>query len=179
MSTFAERAVIAARSYIGQKEILGNKGFKNAEFQNKMINAGWHMGYAWCTLLAEIAWKDAANAMSQISLYEQFDKLFSASAIATYANFAHSANIKVSQMPVPGAVVIWKHGVDPAGWQGHAGIVCTVTGSLRFTSVEGNTAGTDPNIREGYDTLEKPHKLGLPPNPHGLNIVGFILPPLV
>lgn len=169
----SEKIVQVAKSYKGQTEILGNKGFTDPVFLKKMKDAGWQLGNAWCTLLTEIIWKDAYGKENK--LWAVIDKLFSASALATYYNFAHSTLFSVGQVPVPGAVVIWKHGIDPNGWQGHAGVV-TAKIPEGFTSVEGNTSGTDPNIREGYITAEKPHQVGLPPRAGKLNIVGFIYP---
>jgi hypothetical protein len=169
-----EKIVATARSYIGQQEILGNKGFKDPALLSKMKAAGWQVGFAWCALMAEIIWKEAYGETSQ--RWIQFNKLFSASSLATYYNFAHAADITVSTTPVPGAVVIWKHGTDPAKTEGHTGIVTAVVNGA-FYSVEGNTSGTDPNIREGYIVAEKAHKLGLPPVYNGLNVVGFIWPP--
>ncbi len=170
-----DKIISVARCYIGQQEILGNKGFKDPALEAKMKAAGWHIGDAWCALLAEIIWKEAFGETSEY--WNQFNKLFSASSLSTYYNFAHAAGYKVASTPVPGAIVIWKHGTDPAKWEGHTGVVTVVADGV-FHSVEGNTSGTDPNIREGYIVAEKPHKLGLAPQEHGLNIVGFIHPPL-
>lgn len=170
----ANKIVTIARSYVGQTEVLGNKGFTDPSLLAKMKLAGWAPGYAWCALLAEIIWKESVGPNNPVWLL--LDKLFSASALSTYYNFAHSKDFTATEIPVPGALVIWKHGIDPKQWTGHAGIVTTNT-DKDFHSVEGNTSGKDPNIREGYIVAEKPHVLGLPPNPKGLNVLGFI-PPL-
>lgn len=167
------KIITIARSYVGQTEILGNKGFTDPSLLTKMKLAGWSPGYAWCALLAEIIWKESVGVTDPLWL--AMDKLFSASSLSTYYNFAHSAQFKASQIPQPGGLVIWKHGTDPRKWEGHTGVVTEVKDN-GFKSVEGNTSGTDPNIREGYIVAEKIHALGLPPLVKGLNILGFIAP---
>lgn len=167
------KIVEIARSYIGQTEVLGNKGFNDPSLLEKMKLAGWQPGYAWCALLAEIVWKESVGKDSE--LYPALDKLFSASSLSTYYNFAHASQFKTSQTPVAGALVIWKHGTDPKKWEGHTGIV-TVAVPGAFDSVEGNTSGKDPNIREGYIVAEKHHLLGLKPQTKGLNLLGFVYP---
>lgn len=169
----AEKIIQIARSYIGQTEVLGNKGFTDPGLLSKMKIAGWQPGYAWCALLAEIIWKESIGDADP--LFPVLDHLFSASSLSTYYNFAHSAQFTVSQIPIPAALIIWKHGTDPKKWEGHTGIVTTIDGT-GFNSVEGNTSGTDPNIREGYIVAEKHHVLGLKPKPTTLNIVGFVYP---
>lgn len=171
--TRAEKIVEIARLYIGQEEILGNKGFKDSKLQDKMILAGWQVGFAWCSLLAEIIWKQAYADKPTIIL--QLNKLFSASALSTYYNFAQSKDFKVGKEARIGALVIWKHGTDPANHAGHLGIV-TELATVQFLSVEGNTTGDDPNMREGYVVAEKPHYYSVPISQKGLNIVGFVYP---
>jgi len=173
MSLDSNKIITIARSYIGKTEVLGNKGFTDPSLLAKMKIAGWQPGYAWCALLAEIIWKEAAAGdMETITV---LDHLFSASSLSTYYNFAHSVQFKVGQVPQLGALVIWKHGIDPKKWEGHTGIVTTISNG-GFTSVEGNTSGKDPNIREGYIVAEKTHQLGMPKKAGILNIVGFVYP---
>lgn len=169
----SNKIIQIARSYIGKTELLGNKGFTDPSLLEKMKLAGWQPGYAWCALLAEIIWKESVGEADP--LWKLFDKLFSASALSTYYNFAHSKEFTVSQIPLPGSLVFWKHGIDPKQWTGHAGI-CTVGISDSFSSVEGNTSGKDPNIREGYIVAEKHHFLNLKSQEKGLNLLGFIPP---
>lgn len=175
MSDIQDKIISIARSYIGQTEVLGNKGFTDPSLLQKMKIAGWQPGYAWCALLAEIIWKEAYA--SNVDIQTVLTHLFSASSLSTYYNFAQSPQFKVSQVPIPGALVIWKHGIDPKKWEGHTGIVTEAAADGKsFQSVEGNTSGTDPNIREGYIVAEKKHSLGLPKKATTLNIVGFVYP---
>jgi hypothetical protein len=170
-----DNIITIARSYIGQKEVLGNKGFEDPTLLQRMKLAGWQSGYAWCALLAEIIWKESIGKDNP--LWAQLDHLFSASSLSTYYNFAHAQGFEVGQVPKHGALVIWKHGIDPKKWEGHTGIV-TGYDDKTFASVEGNTSGTDPNIREGYIVAEKTHLLKAPKTAKTLNLIGFVYPPL-
>ena len=43
----SDKIVQTGLSYVGQQEISGNKGFKNAAFQKKMEECGWSMTQSW------------------------------------------------------------------------------------------------------------------------------------
>ena len=163
-----------AQKYVGMQEIPGNMGFKDADFQKKMEAVGHLKGQAWCAYFAELVWKQAytTNTPESAAVLKKLDKLFSASATATFKNFELDGTFKVGQVPMPGAIVIFRHGI---GWQGHAGIVTAyANGEKTFASVEGNTNASGG--REGIEVALKSRKLGLPLNKNGLNIVGFIYP---
>lgn len=169
----AEKIVSIAKSYIGQEEVLGNLGFKDAQFEDKMKEAGWEVGQAWCAYLGESVWRQAYGESHP--LYKTISRLFSASALSTYYNFANSKQFKVGKQAQPGALVIWKHGTDPAKHTGHLGIVTSAgIPPTTFQSVEGNTTSGNPNEREGYIVAEKLHPLDRLPTPNGLNLVGFV-----
>jgi hypothetical protein len=163
-----------AQKYVGKQEIAGNMGFKDADFQKRMEAVGFLKGQAWCSYFTELVWKEAYNigTPESIAILKKLDKLFSASATATFKNFELDGTFKVGQVPIPGAIVIFRHGV---GWQGHAGIVTAyANGDKVFYTVEGNTNAQGG--REGIEVAQKSRKLGLPLNKNGLNIVGFIYP---
>ena len=157
-----------ANSYLGQREVPGNMGFKDKAFEKKMVDVGFVKSYAWCALFAELVWTEAyANS----GLVAKLRRLFSASATTTFKNFDIDKTFKVSQTPVVGAVAIWRHG---SGWQGHAGIVVAINGDSMST-VEGNTNAAGG--REGIEVASKMRKWkGVPYQANGLNIVGFIHP---
>jgi hypothetical protein len=168
----ADKIISIAKSYVGEQEILGNKGFKDAKFQKDMEAIGWHYGDPWCADLVRLIYLKAYEGTDSGRLLAN---LLSGSALGTYYNIAHDGTFTVSQTPVPGAIVIFKEGTDPAKFTGHAGIVKDVVTGTSFRSIEGNTSD-QPDIREGYIVAMKTHLLNLPPNPDGLNIVGFIIP---
>jgi len=172
----ADKIISIAQTYLGEQEILGNKGFKDPQFQKFMESNGWYMGAPWCMFLSKGIF---ATAYQQSKYCHYVKTAFTGNALATYYQVAHDGIFKVSSTPIPGAIVIFKEGTDPAKHEGHAGIITEIGDASYgryFQSIEGNTSGTDPNIREGYIVAEKKHTLVLPPDPHGLNIIGFIIP---
>ena len=173
--TLSETIVKIAKSYVGEKEIKGNMGFKNPEFLAKMKSTGWELTQPWCSYFGELVWKEAFTE-SGLPI-ATIDKLFSASALSTYYNFASSNLFKVGITPKRGALVIWKHGVDPKRHEGHEGIITEYNfNGIFFNSVEGNTSGDNPNEREGEIVAEKAHSLRTPPSFKGLNLIGFVYP---
>jgi surface antigen len=169
-NSLIDRIVEAARSIVGQKETPGNSGFKDPAFQKQMEAVGWQKLQSWCSYTGELIWKTAFNKDHR--LYPAIDKLFSGSAVATFANFEHSDLFETGQEPRVGALAIWRHG---SGWQGHLGVVVLVVDKNNFRSVEGNTNAAGG--REGIEVAEKSRATGLPFNPSGLNLIGFIYPP--
>ncbi len=166
--TLQEKVISVAQSYIGKTEKAGNSGFNDPAFELNMKEVGFVKGQSWCAYFAELVWKEA---LKDHSLYGSLDKLFSASAVATAANFKNSALFKTGTTPKVGAVVIWRHG---KGWQGHAGVVETV-GKDSFNSIEGNTNAAGG--REGIEVARKTRKHPDSFKANGLNIVCFIYLP--
>jgi hypothetical protein len=172
-----DKIITIARGYVGQSEIPPNAGFKDASFEAKMKAMGWQKGWAWCAIEAKLIWMEAAAGNP--TLQAQIRHLCSPSALGTLHNYATTPGFTVSQIPVPGAIVVFKHGIDPNAYEGHEGVVVSVDpDGIHYNSVEGNTSPTDPNERNGGICAEKTHLLSLPPNPRGLNLKGFIYPPL-
>lgn len=156
------KIIEVAKSYLGQKEIPGNMGFINPEFEKKMDAVGFQKTYAWCSLFMELVVKEALP-----DFYAAHEKLFSASATTTYKNFDIAG--KTTQVPMPGMGVIWRHG---NGWQGHAGIVVQLNADGTFIAIEGN--GNAAGGREGIEVVQKIRHLHAPFSASGLNLVGFL-----
>ena len=153
-----------ALSYIGKKEIPGNMGFTDKEFEKKMIDVGFQKTYAWCALFVELVVKEGNP-----TFYKAHEKSFSASATTTYKNFDILG--KTSTTPKIGAAAVWRHG---NGWQGHCGIVVAfdpVKGTI--DTVDGNTNAAGG--REGIEVSKKTRKIKTPYSSTGLNLIGFIL----
>ena len=150
-----------AKSYIGKNEVPGNMGFTDKVFEKKMIDVGFVKSWAWCALFLELCVKEGNP-----DFYKLHEKLFSASATSTYKNFDIAK--KTKQLPSVGDGVIWRFG---NGWQGHAGIVISITDD-GFYSIEGNTNAAGG--REGIEVARKKRLLKTPYSPKGLNLVGFI-----
>jgi hypothetical protein len=164
----AATVIATAEKYLGQTEIAGNKGWVDKAFEKRMKAVGWAVGHSWCAYFTELVWKEAYAGHK---VAPTFDKLFSASATATYANFSASSLYKVGKLPAPGALAVWRLGT---GWQGHIGIVTKVSGST-FDTIEGNTNAQ--GSREGMYVARKLRRLGQPVRPNGLNLVGFVYCP--
>lgn len=165
----AEKIKNIALSYLGQREVPGNMGFTDKQFEKKMAAVGFVKSYAWCALFAELIWVEAYEGSKET--LAKLKTLFSASATATFKNFDLDGTFNTSKTPKVGAVAIWRYG---NGWQGHAGIVIAVNGDT-ITTIEGNTNAAGG--REGIEVARKNRKWrGEAFKAKGLNIVGFILP---
>jgi len=168
--SIVNRIVQVAKSYIGQTEIRGNRGFTNKAFQAKMVATGWKMSQSWCAYFTELVWKQAYGTKSKF--WKTLDALFSPSATATYNNFAgHATAFKVGKTPKLGALAVWRYG---NGWQGHIGVVTGIVNATTFKSTEGNTNAAGG--REGIMVAEKTRKTGEPFKAKGLNLIGFVYP---
>ena len=170
------RIKVVASLYIGQKEIIGNKGFENAVFEDKMESCGWDVGQAWCAYFTELVWKEAYE-LYKPEVIPVLDKLFSAGAVKTFNNFNKSPKFQTSKNPAVGAVVIWQYYKNgKPHWSGHAGIVSESVVGLgnKFKTIEGNT--NSQGGREGIEVAEKTRLLDFSPKTRGLVLKGFIYP---
>jgi len=156
-----------ARKYIGQTEKPGNMGFNDAAFEKKMQAVGFQKKQAWCSYFSELCFKEAYPELA-----DHLDKLFNASAVQTFKNF-EAAGYEISQVPVPGTLVIWQHYVNgKAQWQGHAGVCVSARLPHDFGTVEGNT--NDGGGREGYIVAARDRKL-VRNIQNGLRVLGFVI----
>ena len=160
----AKKLVEVAASYIGQREINGNLGFRDDDFEHKMKAVGWSKTHSWCCYFMEMVAKEADASPDE---WEAFDRLFAPSCTATYANFAGSKMFKVGKVPKPGALMVWRLG---QGWKGHIGMVESVKGDVVMT-IEGNTDSAGG--REGVEVARK-RRRNVWTNGKGLNLVGYI-----
>lgn len=156
-----------ARKYIGQKEILGNKGFQNPAMEAEMREEGWRTGYAWCMVLCRVVFVNAFPAMSA-----ELRKLFVPGVLNTFRNLKKAA-YPIAELPQVDALVIWaqvSEGVQNGF--GHAGIVSEITPE-GFKSIEGNTSS--PGVREGWVVKENAHKMSEKSKTNGLKLIGFVI----
>lgn len=165
----AERIVKIAAGYIGQREITGNRGWKDKGFEAKMKATGWLPGHAWCAYFTELVWIEAYKGTDHA---KRFATLFAPSATATFGNFSGSQLYKTGTRPKPGALAVWRQGT---GWKGHIGVVETIVDRDTFTCIEGNTNAAGG--REGVAVARKRRKVVLNGRGPGLNLIGFVYPP--
>jgi len=159
-----------AKSYIGQKEIKGNQGFEDKEFEKRMQAVGFVKGWAWCCLFAELCYVSA-----MVDKKEELTKLFSASVARTQNNFDGSKNWKLVSTPVPGALAVFRtYRNNKRQWQGHIGIVEKVNKRDKtFTCIEGNTNANGG--REGIEVARRVRRDNSK-STRGLVLQGFIVP---
>jgi hypothetical protein len=171
--TIHERIVQVALAYKDMREKQNNSGFIDPAFEAKMKAMGWLTGQSWCVYTCELIWKEAYG--NHPGIIKELDKLFSGSATATWRNFQQSKTWKTGQVPMDGAIAIWRYGT---GWQGHAAIDVKTIDKKTFETIEGNS--NDDGAREGYEVAHRTGKIarviGGPLKKKGLNFVGFIYP---
>ncbi len=161
------KIVEVAKSFVGQKEIPGNKGWEDKAFEAKMRKMGWWVTAPWCMFLCRLVWKEAyayfyndAAVMSIIGSNINGSSIDSAAKVRKYKDF------EFSDKPVVGAIVIW----SKTKTSGHGAIVISVNGN-NFTTVEGNT--NEAGSREGDRTLIKKRSLD---TKSSMTILGFVIP---
>ncbi len=161
------KAVEVALKYVGQKEVAGNMGFVDKDFEAKMKAVGFEFSHAWCSYSMELVFKEAYPER-----FKEFDKLFSASAVKTFENF-RDAGYLIGYVPRVGHLVVWQKYVDgKPTWQGHIGLVTAEKSTWEFSSAEGNTS--EKGSREGTTFLIQPDRKVLKEVTNGLKVIGFI-----
>jgi len=160
---------------IGQEEIKGNMGFKDAQFDRDMRELGrFQNGWAWCVCFCEKIWKQSFRDFNiDKGIYNEMAKLVTAGAVKTFRNFTKADGWVVSKTPVVGAIVIWqKYKGGKGTTSGHAGIVIEIH-DYYIVVVEGNT--NKAGGREGIGVFEKKRKFNFE-STSGLRMLGFIHP---
>lgn len=166
--TTSEQVISIAKSYEGEREVSGNMGFMNEDFEKKMRAVGFQDGNAWCCLFTELVFKEAIPSKAK-----ELDKLFSASCVQTFKNF-EKAKYPIHALPRPGYLVLWQSIKDGKPQPtGHAGIVLSLKSTWEFTSIEGNTS--EKGSREGVIVAPNDRKV-LKDVWNGLKVLGFIQP---
>lgn len=162
-----KRVVRFSESLVGQSEIAGNAGFTNEEFEKLMKEVGWESGDPWCVYFAKLSWYNMAPSW----LKEKILLKVSGSSLQTWENLKNDSSFKVSTIPQPGDMAIWRRYVNGSPtWTGHAGIVKNL-GFGNFTTIEGNT--NEFGGSEGYIVAEKTRPIDFTTK-NGLRLVGFI-----
>lgn len=175
---FRKRVVEIAKSFVGQKEIAGNKAFNDKKFEALMKKVGWSEGQAWCAYFTELVYKLAiepdVEKWDNNPTIKYLNKTFSAGAVKTFDNFAGTAEFTFSRTPRPGDLICFRkyHGGNPS-WEGHIGIVEDVNSFIK--TIEGNTnsqggrEGIEVGNMRRYISFDKP-KTGIVK----LVLLGFI-----
>lgn len=169
---------------LGQKEIRGNQGWIDPDFEAEMRLTGWELGQAWCSYWAEKTWVQSYLMYSSIYV-RTLQRLFSANAVQTFENFKYLSRFKTDLTPSLGALAVYekvKNGlpsrVGSSKWvRGHIGIVGQIIDPdfKRYITYDGNSNSS--GSREGievasnercvFDEIDKKN---------GLKLLGFIHP---
>lgn len=146
---FAVEILRLAKSFIGNEELLNNSGFKDSKFQSMMEKIGWMTGWAWCASFVRLVYlKAAADYFGKDSeQYKIINKTLKHGVLRTYRAAKNSKNWAITEKPVEGGILIWKH----SRTTGHEGIALN-SHSVTVT-VEGNT--NERGEREGKFVLSK------------------------
>lgn len=98
--------VAEASKWVGQKEISPNQGWKDKDFEKKMVAAGWVKGSPYCASFVRMVMMEVAKGDS----LDFVKKNMNASAQSTYNNLAKSNNFceKISE-PEPDCIVCYQH----------------------------------------------------------------------
>ena len=132
--------VEACRACVGIREATGHNDGPLVEALQDTI--GGHSGEPWCmsTMQSCLAYAELKTGIKSPIYPSEY-------CINVWAQTPVEQRVK--SIPLPGAIVIWKHGNTSSG---HTGCVIGAD-EKTFQAVEGNTtSGTDPNgkvIREG------------------------------
>lgn len=155
------------KQFVGQKELPGNK-FSSETVIGKLLHAaGQKDGQAYCAYTVEAMYKECLPEK-----FEEFDKLFDASAVKTFKNFK-DAGYPIGTMPQMDCLVVWQKYVNGvADWRGHCGIVVETNGQ-KFMSFEGNTGSSDPREGDGFYIKAHNAEHGFTVK-HGLRLLGFV-----
>jgi hypothetical protein len=130
----------AAKACVGIREKTGNNDGPMVELIQETI--GGHSHEAWC-----LAFVQTCIAYAELKTGQKSPLVATEHCMTCFRDTPKDQRVKFN--PLPGAVVIWKHGSSD---NGHTGIVLGCDEDT-FTAVEGNTtSGTNPNgqvVREG------------------------------
>lgn len=143
---------------------------RGAELRQSLLDTGWQLGWAYCAAFAEVCWRAGYRDRAELPL---ICKSMTPSVMGTFDNFDHLK--RITQKPVPGALMLMQHGNT---YQGHAGIVVSVSGST-FSTIEGNTSqagGTVEQQRNGDGVYRKTHTLDFTKFDSRLWLKGFVNP---
>lgn len=171
MALLYEKVVVITSEFLTTKNFNDDFDFNEPIFQSKIRQFGWKLQFAASSIFCEIVWKKSIKGSA--SAYNEMDRLFSPSPIATHSNFRGNDGFKTGNMPELGAIAFWKRGNS---WQGSMGVVIGVSEDKQtFDIAEARIlSGSENNfllVQEG-----KGKKIGLPFCNDKLNLLGFVYP---
>ncbi len=172
MAFISEKIVVTAKGFLNGSNINDARELIEPIYQVKLAHYNWDLQFAAGSIFSEVVWKMAVGKNS-LSEWQELDRIFSPSPIATHANFRGNRNYNTGNMPELGALAIWKRGNS---WQGDMGIVVNVSDDKQsFDVISARIlSGSDKQflmVQEG-----KGKRIGLPFCNDKLNLLGFVYP---
>lgn len=145
-SNLTESIIQTAYSFVGQKEISGNMGFKQPFFFRLMESIGWKKSWAWCSMFCKLVYTEASKKVGVDP--KSITKYISPSVQKTRANFIKAGfPLQTDWTKVkPGAYISWVSASDKS--KGHTGILVEfLENGKKMKTIEGNT--NSEGSREG------------------------------
>lgn len=165
-SAETRRQILAreAISWVGVKETPENKGEIVEMFQRYV---GTAQGEPWCMSFVQFCVGRVDGLCKGAWPEWEPSQIFqSEHCLTVWEQTPLSHRLKE---PVPGAIVIWRHGETRAG---HTGIVTKVR-KVGMETVEGNTSARDSVDREGQGVMQKVRSVE---GQGSMKVVGFLSP---
>lgn len=137
-SSLMQAILETAQSFVGQKEISGNMGFKQPFFLRLMESIGWRRSWAWCSMFCKLVYTEASKKVGVDP--KNITKHISPSVQRTKANFIKAGiPLQTDWTKVkPGAYISWVSSRDRA--KGHTGILIEfLDNGKKMKTIEGNT----------------------------------------
>lgn len=167
-----EKVVVTAREFL-VKNINDSREYNEPITKAKLIQFSWEPQFAAASTMVEIVWK-LSIGRENTRCWQQLDRLFSPSAIATHANFRGCRDYKTGNMPQKGSIAVWRRGIS---WQGDMAIVVDVSGDKQeFDVIQGTLLNGSEEVF--LQVVERKGKrIGLEFRHDKNNLLGFIYPP--
>ena len=151
-SSLTQAILETAQSFVGQKEISGNMGFKQPFFLRLMESIGWRKSWAWCSMFCKLVYTEASKKIGVDP--KIITKHISPSVQKTRTNFIKAGiPLQTDWTKVqPGAYISWVSSKDKT--KGHTGILIEfLENGKKMKAIEGNTNGE--GSREGDSVAVK------------------------
>ena len=152
LSMLETTIIETAQSFIGQKEISGNMGFKQPFFLRLMESIGWKKSWPWCSLFCKLVYTESYKKLGLDP--KTITKYVSPSVQGTRNNFIKAGYPLITDWKhvKPGAYISWVSSSDRT--KGHTGILVEfIENGNRMITIEGNT--NSEGSREGDSVAKK------------------------
>lgn len=171
MAYISEKVVVTAKGFLNNTNVNDNSQLNEPVYQAKLRHYNSELSFSASSIFCEICWKISVGKDS-LTEWQELDRLFTPSPIATHANFRMNKSYKTGNTPEEGALAFWKRGNS---WQGHMAIVVWVSEDKKeFHVIEGRALiGSEDKF---INVVLKEGKKILPFKEDKLNILGFVYP---